>query len=255
MGLTVYQPERFRSEESQERMANASPDVLVVVAFGRILPASLLEVPPLGAINVHASLLPRWRGAAPIQWAVAEGDKETGVTTMQMGAGLDTGDILLQRRTAIGPAETAGMLHDRLADMAAPLLVETLQKAREGRLSPRPQDDSRATTAPQLKKEDGRIDWSRSARRLEAFVRGMTPWPGAFTFHGGLRLKIFSCRPEAMTESALPGTVVWSDGGVLQVATGDGALTVLEIQAASGRRMTVAAFLQGYRLPVGTVLG
>jgi methionyl-tRNA formyltransferase len=224
------------------------PDVLVVVAFGQILPQTLIGAVPMGAVNVHASLLPRLRGPAPIQWAVIRGENETGITTMQMDTGIDTGDILLTEKTSVLPDDTAGTLHDRLRDMAPALLVRTLESLEKGRLQPRPQNDTRATYAPLLRKSDGRIDWRTSAKAIEAFVRGMTPWPGAFTHHEGRRLKIFAARPEPESSCAPPGTVVEISEAAIRVATGEGTLAMLELQAASGKRQPVASFVRGYRL-------
>ncbi|MCG6892103.1 MAG: methionyl-tRNA formyltransferase [Desulfobacteraceae bacterium] len=249
MGLPLFQPVAIRSDDAIARIAGQSPDVLVVAAFGQLLPEPLLTVAPGGAVNVHASLLPRFRGPAPIQWAVIRRETETGITTMQMDTGIDTGDILLTAATAIQRTDTAGTLHDRLKDMAPALLIRTLEAMEKGRLKPRPQDDSLATYAPLLRKGDGLIDWRQSAGDIEAFVRGMNPWPGAFTRHEGKRLKIFAARPEPDEPSAPPGTVVEVSEAAIRVATGKGTLAVLELQAASGKRQATETFVRGYRLP------
>lgn len=246
--LPVLQPSSIREEEALGQIFEQQPDVLVVVAFGQILPQTLIAAVPMGAVNVHASLLPRLRGPAPIQWAVIRGENETGVTTMQMDTGIDTGDILLTETTSVLPDDTAGTLHDRLRDMAPSLLVRTLESLETGRLQPKPQNDTLATYAPLLRKGDGRIDWRTSAKAIEAFVRGMTPWPGAFTHHEGRRLKIFAARPEPEAPCAPPGTVVEISEAAIRVATGEGTLAVLELQAASGKRQPVASFVRGYRL-------
>jgi methionyl-tRNA formyltransferase len=207
----------------------------------------------LGAINIHASLLPKYRGPAPIQWAVINGEKETGVTAMQMDAGVDTGDILGAARTPISNDDTAQTLHDRLSRMGAALLVETLEKGITGRLQAVPQDHARATYAPMLKKSDGRIDWRAPAHVIERRIRGLTPWPGAFTLWKEKTIRIFKARVEPEQIPAAPGEVLASEA-VLKVATGSGVLCLLEIQAASGRRMTAQEFLKGNRIPQGSRL-
>jgi methionyl-tRNA formyltransferase len=224
-----------------------------VVALGQLLPTRLLKQPRLGAINVHASLLPRLRGSAPIQWAIINGDTETGVTTMQMDAGMDTGDILLKARTPISDTETAQSLHDRLAPMGAELLIETIERLSAGRLIPEPQDPREATVAPMLSKMDGRIDWHRAAVEIDRLVRGLTPWPGVYTFCQDRRLRLYRTRPLPLAAPAAPGTIVQGFADELSVATGDGILSVLEIQGASGKRLAVKDFLCGCDICPGHV--
>ncbi len=254
-GYPVLQPDKVQTDKFHQQLTDLAPDLYVVVAFGRILPQSLLDVPARGAINVHASLLPRYRGAAPIQWAIINGNRETGVTTMMMDKGIDTGDILLMDKTAIGPVETAADLHDRLSNMGALTLVRTLEKLQDGSLTRTVQDHEKATYAPMLKKKDGRIDWSLPAERLACLIRGMTPWPGAYTFSDGRRLKIFKASVLEREINVPPGTILECFPGELRVATGRSALAVQEIQGASGKRLPIDDFLCGCRLPDGTCLG
>ncbi|MGD8703177.1 MAG: methionyl-tRNA formyltransferase [Desulfosarcina sp.] len=254
-GIPVLQPETVRSDAFNRHMAELAPDLFVVVAFGQILPPSLLDIPRLGSINVHASLLPRHRGAAPIQWAIIHGDEETGVTTMMMDAGMDTGDILLVEKTAIGADETAARLHDRLSQMGARTLVQTLERLQEGTLTRTAQDHAQATYAPMLKRSDGEIDWSLPAERIERLIRGMTPWPGVYTFSQGMRLKIFKAHVMERDISVPPGTILECFPGELRVATGSSALAISEIQGESGKRLPIDDFLCGCRLPDGACLG
>jgi methionyl-tRNA formyltransferase len=253
LGYPVIQPESVKSDAFFEEMRRFQPDLFVVVALGQILPPRLLELPRLGAINVHASLLPRLRGSAPIQWAIINGDTESGVTTMQMDAGMDTGDMLLKATTPISDTDTAQSLHDRLAPMGAELLIETLEQMAAGSLKAVPQSAAAATMAPMLTKKDGRIDWHRSAVEIDRLVRGMTPWPGAYTFCGERRLRLFRTRPLPLESSAAPGTIVQGFADELSVATGDGVLSVLEIQGASGKRLAIRDFLCGCDLCPGNV--
>lgn len=254
-GIPVLQPETVRTDAFHRHLAELAPDLYVVVAFGQILPQSLLDIPGIGSINVHASLLPRHRGAAPIQWAIINGDQETGITTMMMDKGMDTGDILLIDKTAIGPDETAADLHDRLSDMGALTLVQTLEKLQDGSLKRTPQNHEQATYAPMLKKKDGQIDWSLPAKRIECQIRGMTPWPGVYTFSDGMRLKIFNARVLERDISVPPGTVLECFPGEMRVATGESALAISEIQGESGKRLPIDDFLCGCRLPDGCCLG
>jgi len=251
LGLTVTQPDNLRSEAAKQLLQAADADFFIVVAFGHLLRESVLKMPKRGCINVHASLLPRYRGPAPIQWAVINGDTETGVTTMLMDKGLDTGDMLMTAREPIGPSDTAGSLHDRLAQRGADLLVQTLKALADGTIRGTPQVHSAATYAPLLKKTDGLIDWKKPAAKLEPFIRGMSPWPGAFTFWKNTRLKIYRSEIEASADNALPGTVLNSRPDRLTVSTGDGALSILEIQSASGSRLPVSEFLRGFRIAPG----
>jgi len=201
LGYDIFQPPSAKGDDFLTLCFEPDPDLLVVVAYGQIIPETVVTRPPHGVVNVHASLLPLYRGAAPIQWAIINGDSHTGITTMHMDAGMDTGDILLTARTSIRPDDTAASLHDCLAGMGAELLVDTLDRLAAGDITPIPQDDSQATYAPLLKKKDGEIDWHRSAMAIERLIRGMTPWPGAYTFQEGRRLKIFRT---VVVDSTLP---------------------------------------------------
>lgn len=253
-GYDVIQPETVRTDEFADRLTACKPDLFVVVAFGHILPRRILEIPRLGAVNIHASLLPKYRGAAPIQWVIINGEKETGVTTMFMDRGMDTGDILLSEKIEIAADDTSATLHDRLTVVGAALLIKTLKKFEADDIHPIPQDDAQATYADILNKKDGQIDWKKPADSLEAFIRGMTPWPGAFTFHEDKRLKIFKAVPVPTDTDEPPGTVVRSFPDELRIATGKGVLSILEIQGASGKRLSIKDFLRGYQISPGAVL-
>ena len=254
LGCEVDQPASVRTVEFANRIASQNPDIIVVVAFGHIIPKNILEIPKIAAINIHASLLPKYRGPAPIQWAIINGEIQTGVTTMLMDEGLDTGDILLTSKIKILSDDTSGTLHDRLANLSADVLIQTIERIESGDITPISQDHAQATYAPLLKKNDGRMNWEMPARTLEAFVRGMTPWPGAFTFHGKKRLKIFKAMPIIIDTVELPGTVIKRFPDELYVATGKGALSVIEIQGESGKRLLIKEFLQGYKIAPGTIL-
>jgi methionyl-tRNA formyltransferase len=249
-GRPVLQPEKVKQGRLKALIEPFAPDVLVVTAYGRILPEDVLAMAPLGAINAHASLLPKYRGAAPIQWAVAKGETETGVTIMQMDSGLDTGDMLLVRRLAIGPEETAGELHDRLAALSGDALAEALPLLLQGALQPRKQDSALATLAPILTKEDGQLDLRRSAAELFNRTRGFYPWPGAVLSLHGKAFKVHRARARPSASQAAPGTVV-ETGDSLGVQTGDGIYEVLEIQPEGKRRMTAREMLSGHRLAIG----
>jgi methionyl-tRNA formyltransferase len=258
-GVPVLQPRRVRDEEAQETLRRLAPELQVVVAYGQILPPSVIDIAPRGTVNVHASLLPRLRGAAPIQWAIAGGDMTTGVSTMLIDEGLDTGPVLLQRPLTIGPEDTAADLEPRLARLGAGVLAETVRGLADGLLEPVPQDHERATLAPLLKKEDGRIDWDRSARDLDCRIRGFHPWPGAFTSHRGRLLKVRRARPRdapAGEATAAPGTIVGVSPEGLVVACGeDSRLLLVEVQPESRRAMDAAAFAAGARIGPGDRLG
>ncbi len=254
-GCEVVQPASIKNDAFIQQVRCLKPDYLVVAAYGQILPHELLEIPRLGAINVHASLLPRYRGAAPIQCAIINGEQETGVTTMLMDDGLDTGAMLLSKTEPIRPDDTVATLHDRLALIGAKLLFKTLEALYTGEIEPAHQDNNLATYAPLLKKKDGRIDWHKPAQQLVCQIRGMNPWPGAFTFYCDRRLKILAAQTAAMETLANPGTVIQGFADELRIATGDGALSILEIQGASGKRMGIKAFLRGCKMPPGVVLG
>lgn len=245
-GLPVMQPETIRTNETlRERLTALAPDVILVVAYGRLIPPWMLELPRHGNLNLHASLLPKYRGAAPIQWAIAQGERETGVTTMRIDAGLDTGDMLLQQVMAIAPEATAVDLAPLLAAAGAELMVKTLVGLEAGTLTATPQNHAAATLAPILSREDGRVDWSRSAAEIYNRWRGFQPWPGAFSMLHEKKITLHGLRPAERTEVAAPGTLV-REGQRLLAACGDaGWLEVTELQAEGKRRMTAAAFLNG----------
>ncbi len=254
LGYEVIQPESVRTPEFVQRIKELAPDVFVVVAFGQLLPQNLLDIPRIASVNIHASLLPRYRGAAPIQRAVINGEKETGVTTMRMDAGMDTGDILLMEKTEILPEDTSASLHDRLSVMGAELMLKTIEKFGTGEIRPLPQNHAEATYADMLKKSDGRMDWSRKVCELDCLVRGTDPWPGAFCFFGEKRLRIWKVKKISENTEAAPGTVLAGTPDELRVTGGDGVLSIEEIQGESGKRMSVKDFLRGFRIPAGTVL-
>ncbi|MFS8524082.1 MAG: methionyl-tRNA formyltransferase [Limnochordales bacterium] len=258
--LPVFQPRRLRDPEALEALRRLAPDVIVVVAFGQLLPKEVLELPPLGCINVHASLLPKYRGAAPIQAAIAAGETVTGVTTMYMDEGLDTGDMILRREVPIGPEDDAGTMHDKLADAGAELLVETLRLVAAGAAPRTPQDDAQATYAPKVEREHAAIDWRKSAAELFHHVRAYRPWPGAYTGHRGRILKILDVVPledapdagEAQgADRAEPGRVVavMPDGFVVQ--TGRGRLLVRRVPPPGAAAMSGRDYVNGYRLAAG----
>lgn len=250
-GLPVVQPEKIRTPEFETWLRAQAPDYVVVVAYGRILPKNILAVPPGGCVNGHASLLPRWRGASPIQWAIVNGDAETGITTMLMDEGLDTGPMLLRRAIPIGPDEDAASLHDRLAKLGGELMRDTLIGLAAGTVTPMPQPATGATYAPILKKEDGAVDWSQSAARIHDRVRGLTPWPGAYTHLRGQYLKVLrTVRADADT-GGVPGEVRVVGPDYADVATGAGALRVLAVQPAGKKRMSAGDYFRGVRLAAG----
>jgi len=246
--LPVLQPPRLKGTDFGERLRALRLDVAVVAAYGRILPPDVLSAPRLGCLNVHASLLPRWRGAAPIQWAIASGDAETGVCLMQMEAGLDTGPVLALRRTPILPEDTSETLHVRLAELGGELVRDEVPRFLAGTLTPRPQPAEGVTLARMVEKEDGRLDWTRPAVELERRVRAFVPWPSAWTQLGPHLLKVW--RAVVVPGSGPPGTVLAAHG-TLDVASGDGALRLLEVQPEGKRRMNAAEFLRGHRLGEG----
>ena len=249
--IPVFQPNTLKNEDEQARLRELAPEVIIVVAYGKLLPKAVLDIPPHGCINVHGWLLPRWRGAAPIQWAVISGDEMAGVTTMQMAEGLDTGDMLLTYETKVGEKETAGELFDRLAQSGAELLIQTLVKLDE--ITPRPQDDAQSCYAHMLDKQIAVIDWSKSAHEIDCLIRGLNPWPIALTTLSGERLKVFAA--EKAAGNGEPGTVLEADPKKgLTVACGEGALKLTEIQLVGGKRMKVNDFLRGHAIEVGTKL-
>ena len=258
--LPVFQPVKMKAPEFMETLQLWNPEVIVVAAFGRILPQVILDLPPKGCLNVHGSLLPKYRGAAPIQWAVINGEPETGVTIMVMDAGMDTGDILEQAVIPILVEDTAGDVAMRMAEMGGSLLVSTLKKWMVGTIDVQSQDSSQATLAPILKKEDGLLDWNQSAISLANRIRGLSPWPGAFTFVHGERLGIWKVQVEEHDENAMlpsknnqdaPGTIVGVTKHAVHVQTGNGLLHLLEVQPANKKRMTVTQYVAGHHIQVG----
>lgn len=256
LNLPITQPDRIKNnEEFRAQLAAIAPHAIIVVGYGRIIPQWMIDLPRLGNLNLHASLLPKYRGAAPIQWAIASGETVTGVTTMRIDAGLDTGDILLQRELPIQPDDTAETLAPRLAAIGADLMVETLQELESGRIHPIPQDNSKASLAPILKKEDGRMDFSRSAQDLLNRMRGFRPWPGAYTSFRGKTLLVHRAQPVSNAGPLEPGKTSL-DGTRFLVGCGhDSALELTEIQMEGKRRMTAPEFVNGYHVTSGDRLG
>lgn len=254
LGLSVFQPERVRRPEHVASIAGLEPSLMVVVGYGQIIPQSIIDIPPRGILNVHASLLPKYRGAAPIQWAIANGETETGVTIMRIDAGLDTGDMLLKWSTAIYPDETAPELSRRLAPVGAELLIDAIKNIESGTAKFEPQDEAQASYAPILKKEDGRVDWSRSAVEIYNRLRGFTPWPGSYTVLRGQTLQIYQARPLEEAGTGEAGTLHAGKRRLL-VTCGAGSLEVLELQIEGKKRMPVDTFLNGYSLKSGERLG
>jgi methionyl-tRNA formyltransferase len=262
LGLSVLQPAAIKNNaEFRDQLTAIAPDAIIVVGYGRIIPQWMIDLPRLGNLNLHASLLPRYRGAAPIQWAIANGESVTGVTTMRIDAGLDTGDILLQREVPIRPDDTAETLGPKLASIGADLMVETLRGLESGQVRPTPQDHSKATLAPILKKEDGRMDFARSAKNLLNRLRGFQPWPGAFTIFRGKTLQVHRARPAQSAVTLSPGQVA-IEGACLLVGCGkdkesrtNTTIELLEIQLEGKRRMTAQEFINGYRPKPGDRLG
>lgn len=252
-GLPLFQPDRIRRPECVERLRQEGADVMVVVGYGQIIPQAIIDLPRLGIINVHASLLPKYRGAAPIQWAVAQGETVTGVTTMRIDAGLDTGDMLLKAEVEIGPEETAAELSPRLARAGAELLLRTLAGLEQGTITPQPQDHSQATLAPMLKKEDGLIAWSWPASAVHNRVRGMQPWPGACTTFRGQTLQIW--RTRLRDEAAPPGVLRKAGRALVAGCGGGGSVELLEVQLEGKKRMSGEAFANGQRLTQDEQLG
>ena len=251
LGLPVHQPEKIKSDDARALLERLQPEVVVVVGYGQILPPWLLELPRYGCINLHGSLLPAYRGAAPIQWAIVNGETKTGLTTMLMDPGMDTGPILLRWETEIGPEETAITLAERMSAPGADLMVQTLEGLRHGKIQPQPQDNSRATRAPILKKEHGRIDWNLTAQQIFNRVRGFLPWPGAYTNFRGQKLQIWWARPEEETRSQealdvpVPGQLLVT-GNTLHVSCGGGTrLQLLEVQLEGKRRIPASDFIHG----------
>jgi methionyl-tRNA formyltransferase len=255
LGLPVHQPEKIRRPEIIELLARLRLDAMVVVGYGQIIPQTIIDIPPLGIINVHASLLPKYRGAAPIQWAIANGETRTGVTTMKIDAGLDTGGILLTWETEIGPDETAPELSERLASAGADLLARTLQGFAAGAIEPRKQNSAEATYAPILKKEDGRIDWQLPAPVIYNRLRGFQPWPGAYTHFRGLSLHIGKARVVEEATAGSPGSLHPTRRRLLVACGGDTTLELLEVQLEGRKKLSAAAFLNGQHLAQNEKLG
>lgn len=251
--IPVLQPAKVKTDEFLDELRALRPEVIVVAAYGKILPGALLEIPPHGCINVHPSLLPKYRGASPIRGAVLSGDKITGVTIMQLDEGMDTGDILLQEVMPIEHEDTAETLSPRLSKLGAELIIQTIKLLKEGLLEPKKQDDSLATHTSMLKKEDGLIDWRRSADEIRNLIRGMQPWPGAYTYLGQKMLKIYSS--EISHTGGSPGEVLGSSREVLEVACGEGSLLIKELQIEGGKRLDTKSFLAGRNIEPGTILG
>lgn len=255
--IPVLQPKRVREPEVVEEIRQFHPDVIVVVAFGQLIPKAILDMPQYGCVNVHASLLPKYRGAAPIQWAVIDGEEKSGVTTMQMDEGLDTGDMLLTEEVVLDPQETGGSLFDKLSEVGAGLLLKTLDELEAGNVHPQKQPSESTTAyAAMLTKKMGEIDWTQSAVQIERLVRGLNPWPSAYTHLGQKTLKIWRAAVHpSMGQTKEPGTVILMDKKHFGVQTGDGMLEILELQLEGKKRMDADAFLRGYQVEDGIKLG
>lgn len=255
--LPVYQPVKAKDPEFIEKVKLLAPEAIVVAAFGQILPQAILEIPPYGCINVHGSLLPKYRGAAPIQYSILDGEKETGITIMYMAAGIDTGDIILQSGIPIAPDETGGSLFEKMAALGADLLLEALEQLEVGTAKRIPQDNEKANYVKILDKDMGRLDFTWSAEKLERYIRGLNPWPSAYTTLDGKTLKLWQAKVEAgsLTDQKAPGEIIELRKDSFVVVTGDGVLVVKEVQLEGKKRMTVDAFLRGYPIMTGTRLG
>lgn len=250
-GIEVYQPEKVKDPACVEYLQKYQPDIIIVEAFGQIIPKAILDMPKFGCVNVHASLLPKYRGAAPIQWAVIRGDRVTGVTTMRMDEGLDTGDMIMKEEVAIREDETGGSLFERLSEVGAKLCVKTIAAIEDGTAEYTPQDPGKATHTAKIQKELGSIDWSMSAAEIECLIRGLDPWPSAYTRLDGKTIKIWKAKviPENMSRE--PGRIVAVERNRILVQTGNGVLALLEVQLEGKKRMMVEAFLNGYPVSEG----
>jgi methionyl-tRNA formyltransferase len=244
-GIPVFQPVSLKPEDAQQELAALKPDVMVVAAYGLILPKAVLDIPTHGCLNIHASLLPRWRGAAPIQRAIAAGDAETGITIMQMDEGLDTGNMLLKITTPIHADDTGGALHDRLADMGGKAIVEALEQLTNGELSPEPQNDANASYAHKLSKEEGHIDWSRSALEIERLIRAFNPWPGTFADLGEQRIRLHQATALAQSSDRVPGTVIRREREGVEVACGTGTLKITSVQLPGSKAQSINDLING----------
>lgn len=255
LGLPVFQPKSVKTDESKELIKSLDADVAVVVAYGKILPSEVLNAPRYGCINIHASLLPKYRGAAPIQWSIINGDGKTGVTTMQMDEGVDTGDILLTSETVISADDDAGTLHDRLSLLGSELIIETLNRLQKGELNPIKQDEKLATYAPIITREMGKIDFNKTAEEIHNTVRGFTPWPSAYTTLGSKRLKVYKTAISNIVENKPAGTVIVSDKRLI-VACGEyTAIELSEVQLEGKSRMSAETLLNGHTIEKGSILG
>lgn len=252
--IKVYQPQKVKDEEFVQILKEINPDVIVVVAFGQILPPVILDMPKYGCINVHASLLPKYRGAAPIQWVIIDGEKETGITTMKMDKGLDTGDMLLKTVVPIDEKETGGSLHDKLAGMGGTLIVETLKGIEEGNIIPEKQDGTKSNYAKMLDKKLGKIDFSKPAAEIERLIRGLNPWPSAYTSLNGKTLKIWDADVRNEKTDMPYGMITEVTNDEISVSTGDGLLIIRELQLEGKKRMDTESFLRGYKVEKGEKL-
>ena len=252
--IPVFQPKKIREEENVEYLRQFQPDIIVVAAFGQILPKSILDMPKFGCINVHASLLPKYRGAAPIQWAILNGDEVTGVTIMRMDVGLDTGDMISKREVVIPDDETGGSLFDKLADIGAKLCVETMEQIEAGNVTYTPQNHEEATHVSMISKELGLIDWNKSAVEIERLIRGLNPWPSAFTKLDGKTFKIWKAKVLPKNTECSAGCIVSVTKNSLEIQTGEGVLSLLEVQLEGKKRMQIDAFLRGYSVNEGYIL-
>lgn len=253
-GIEVYQPRRVKEQECIEYLAGYQPDIIIVEAFGQIIPKAILDMPKYGCVNVHASLLPKYRGAAPIQWAVINGDAVTGVTTMRMAEGIDTGDMILKEEVALREDETGGSLFDRLSVVGAKLCVKTMEAIENGTARYTPQDDTAATHTGKIGKKMGIIDWTKSAESIESLIRGLDPWPSAYTHLEEKTLKIWKAKVYSGEKKAEPGCILKAEKNTLLVQCGDGILSLREVQLEGKKRMSADAFLNGYAIQEGTLL-
>ena len=253
--IPIFQPETLKNNVFAETLATLNPDIIIVVAYGKILPKYILDFPKFGCVNVHASLLPKYRGAAPINWCIINGEKQSGITTMYMNEGLDTGDMILKSAVEINNEMTVGELHDKLAVLGGEILVETLGKIALGIAPREPQNDAESTYAPMIDRETGRIDWTKSALEIVNLIRGTNPYPGAFCYYNGVKIKIFKASFGATSVSGNNGEIVAVSNSSIEVASEDGkSVFVEEVQFEGGKRMTVANYLNGNKIEVGTVL-